>query len=68
MEGAGKSKRFALDAANLLHSEQANYVGTVTVSVFFVAAVAVDLATDFAAGPTGAVNVDVSGARTDRRE
>ena len=38
------------------------------VSVFFVAAVAIDLAADFATGPPGAVNVDVSGARTDRLE
>src|SRR6188474_3334964 len=34
----------------------------------FVAAVAVDLATNFATGPARAVNVDVSGARADRRE
>ena len=38
------------------------------VSVFFVAAVAIDLAADFTTGPPGAVNVDVSGARTDRCE
>ena len=34
------------------------------VSVFLVAAVAVDLAADFATGPSGAVNVHVSGAGT----
>ena len=38
------------------------------VSVFLVAAVAVDLAADFATGPSCAVNVYVSGARTDRLE
>jgi hypothetical protein len=34
------------------------------VSVFLVAAITVDLAADFATGPSGAVNVHVSGART----
>ena len=36
------------------------------VSVFLVAAVAIDLAADFATGPSAAVNVYVSGARTNR--
>ena len=49
-------------AANLLHSGKAVKM---TVSVFLVAAVAVDLAADFATGPSGAVNVHVSGARPD---
>lgn len=37
-------------------------------SVFLVAAVAIDLAADFATGPSGAVDVYVSGARTNRLE
>ena len=52
-------------AANLLHSGKAVKMNG---SVFLVATVAVDLAADFATGPPGAVNVDVSGARTDRLE
>ena len=59
---SGKSKRFtAVCAANLLHSGKAVKMD---VSVFLVAAVAVDLAADFATGPSGAVNVYVSGAGT----
>jgi len=38
------------------------------ISVFLVAAVAVDLAADFTTGPPGAVNVDVSFSCTYRRE
>jgi hypothetical protein len=37
-------------------------------SVFLVAAVAIDLAADFATGPAGAVNVYVSSARPNRLE
>ena len=48
-------------AANLLHSGKAVKMN---VSVFLVATVAVDLAADFATGPSGAVNVHISGART----
>ena len=48
-------------AANLLHSGKAVKIN---VSVFLVAAIAVDLAADFATGPSGAVNVHISGART----
>ncbi len=65
---AGKSKRFALGATNPLHSGASKLRQNGEVSVFFVAAVAVDLAADFATGPPRAVNIDVSGARTDRRK
>lgn len=53
-----------MDATNLLHSK---LCGEVSVLVF-VAAVAIDLAADFTTGPSGAVNVNVSGARPNRLE
>ena len=63
---SGKSKRFAAVAQQT--SCTRSKAVKMNVSVFLVAAVAIDLAADFATGPAGAVNVYVSSARTNGLE